>query len=64
MQGQSDKILNPIRSARIKTQKSFRFRYGKVEIRAKMPRGDWLWPAVWMMPLNKYDFEQILISTK
>lgn len=52
MQGQYNKILNPIRSARIKTDNSFRFRYGRVEIRAKMPRGDWLWPAVWMMPLH------------
>ena len=24
--------------------------YGKVEIKAKMPLGDWLWPAAWMLP--------------
>ncbi len=24
--------------------------YGRVEVRARMPTGDWLWPAVWMMP--------------
>ena len=29
--------------------------YGKVEVRAKLPRGDWLWPAIWMLPKdNKY----------
>ncbi|KAK9344266.1 concanavalin A-like lectin/glucanase domain-containing protein [Lipomyces starkeyi] len=25
-------------------------RYGKVEVRAKLPQGDWLWPAIWMLP--------------
>lgn len=24
--------------------------YGRVEIRAKLPTGDWLWPAMWLMP--------------
>lgn len=36
-------IINPIQSARIRTLKSFSFVYGTVEVRAKMPRGDWLW---------------------
>ncbi|KAJ7709250.1 glycoside hydrolase family 16 protein [Mycena olivaceomarginata] len=27
-------------------------RYGKVEVRAKMPKGDWLWPAIWLLPVN------------
>jgi len=27
-------------------------RYGRVEIRAKMPTGDWIWPALWMLPVN------------
>jgi beta-glucanase (GH16 family) len=22
-------------------------KYGKVEVVAKMPKGDWLWPAIW-----------------
>ncbi|KAJ8732109.1 hypothetical protein PYW08_014839 [Mythimna loreyi] len=42
--------LNPIKSARIRTVNSFSFRYGRVEVRAKMPAGDWLWPAIWLMP--------------
>ena len=25
-------------------------KYGRVEVVAKMPQGDWLWPAIWMMP--------------
>ncbi|XP_064620833.1 beta-1,3-glucan-binding protein-like [Lineus longissimus] len=43
-------ILNPIQSARIRSIGSFSFRYGKVEIEAKMPTGDWIWPAIWLLP--------------
>jgi beta-glucanase (GH16 family) len=28
------------------------FLYGRIEIKAKIPRGDWLWPAMWMLPIN------------
>jgi beta-glucanase (GH16 family) len=38
-------IINPIQSARIVTSNSFSFTYGTVEVRAKMPRGDWIWPG-------------------
>jgi hypothetical protein len=38
-------VLNPITSARIRTVESFSFCYGKVEVRAKLPTGDWLWPG-------------------
>jgi beta-glucanase (GH16 family) len=48
--GSYDNIINPIRSARVSTWESFAFKYGTVEIRAKMPAGDWLWPALWLMP--------------
>ena len=24
--------------------------YGRVEVEAKLPRGDWLWPAIWLLP--------------
>ena len=43
-------IINPIQSARIRTAKSFGFKYGRVEVRAKLPKGDWIWPAIWMLP--------------
>lgn len=49
-QGTRDNIINPIRSARVDSLNSFAFKYGTLEIRAKMPVGDWLWPALWMMP--------------
>ncbi|XP_047476670.1 beta-1,3-glucan-binding protein-like [Penaeus chinensis] len=50
--GSSADIINPIVSARLRTLSSFAFRYGRIEIRAKMPRGDWLWPAIWMLSRN------------
>ncbi|KAF4569997.1 Concanavalin A-like lectin/glucanase domain superfamily protein [Pleurotus pulmonarius] len=46
-------ILPPVRSARLTTQLSRNIQFGRVEIRARMPRGDWLWPALWMMPVNE-----------
>lgn len=41
-------FINPIMSGRIHTRQSWK--YGRVEVLAKMPRGDWIWPAIWMMP--------------
>lgn len=49
-EGTTSHPLNPVRSARIRTMDSFHFKYGKVEVSAKMPAGDWLWPAIWFMP--------------
>lgn len=37
-------------SARIRTAGKFSRTYGKFEIRAKMPVGKGLWPAIWMLP--------------
>lgn len=38
-------IINPVRSARLNTKDSFSFKYGRVEVIAKAPLGDWLWPG-------------------
>ncbi|KAK4233070.1 concanavalin A-like lectin/glucanase domain-containing protein [Achaetomium macrosporum] len=46
----SDTIINPVRSARLVTRGKQTLRYGKIEVVAKLPKGDWLWPAIWMMP--------------
>jgi beta-glucanase (GH16 family) len=53
--GAGGNILNPIQSASIRTTESFSFQYGRVEIRAKLPKGDWIWPAMWLLPrYNSY----------
>jgi hypothetical protein len=48
--GAGNNIINPIASARLRTVDTFSFLYGKVEVRAKQPAGDWIWPAIWMLP--------------
>jgi beta-glucanase (GH16 family) len=35
-------------SARLNSKKAWT--YGKFEVRAKLPKGKLLWPAIWMMP--------------
>ncbi len=39
-------------SARLKTQDKFDFTYGKVVVRAKLPKGVGTWPAIWMLGSN------------
>lgn len=39
-------------SARIRTQGKRDFRYGRFEARMKMPAGQGMWPAFWMLPTN------------
>jgi len=51
--GNPTNILNPVQSARIRSSRGFNFKYGKVEVRARMPKGDWLWPAIWMLPTHE-----------
>lgn len=46
----SGAIINPVRSARINTSGRKNITYGRVEVVAKAPAGQWLWPAIWMMP--------------
>ena len=45
--------VNPIMSARVRTAETFSFKYGRVEIKAKMPKGDWIWPALWFLPVQE-----------
>jgi hypothetical protein len=42
--------IPPVMSARLRTFQKFSFTFGRVVVRAKMPVGDWLWPAIWMLP--------------
>jgi hypothetical protein len=43
-------VIPPVMSARLSTKQSRSIRFGRVEITAKLPRGDWIWPALWMLP--------------
>ncbi|KOS21087.1 Beta-1 [Escovopsis weberi] len=45
-------IVPPTKSGRINTLKGAKLRYGRVEVTAKLPQGDWLWPAIWLLPVN------------
>lgn len=42
----------PYTSARVTTEGKGDFKYGRFEIRAKMPTGQGSWPAIWMMPTD------------
>ena len=42
-------------SARLNTRHKADWQYGRFEVRAKMPKGWGLWPAIWMLPTdNQY----------
>lgn len=43
-------IINPVRSARLTTRGKKTIKYGRVEVVAKLPAGQWLWPAIWYVP--------------
>ncbi|MFT5758840.1 MAG: beta-glucanase (GH16 family) [Alteromonadaceae bacterium] len=42
----------PYSSARLRTKNSGDWRYGRFEIRAKLPKGQGTWPAIWMLPTD------------
>ena len=46
----SKTIVNPVRSVRLVMRGKQTLRYTKFKVMAKLLRGDWLWPAIWMMP--------------
>lgn len=37
-------------SGRINTKATAAWKYGRFDVRARLPEGIYLWPAVWMMP--------------
>ncbi|WP_460578137.1 glycoside hydrolase family 16 protein [Hymenobacter coalescens] len=39
-------------SARIVTKDKMNYGYGRLDIRAKLPKGQGIWPAIWMLGIN------------
>ncbi|HKT37087.1 MAG TPA: family 16 glycosylhydrolase [Ktedonobacterales bacterium] len=39
-------------SGALTTQGKYSFLYGRVDIRARVPKGDGLWPAIWTLPVR------------
>ena len=40
----------PFTSARLVTRGKAAWKYGRIEVRAKLPQGQGTWPAIWMLP--------------
>ncbi|XP_017008379.2 gram-negative bacteria-binding protein 2 [Drosophila takahashii] len=47
-------IKPPVFSAQIHTRNSFSFKFGKIVVRAKLPKGDWLFPYLMLQPVSTY----------
>ena len=43
----------PFLSGMLSSARGFSFTYGYVEIRARMPKGAGLWPALWLLPITQ-----------
>ena len=54
---ESEKRELPFTSSRIRSKGKGEWRYGRFEIRAKLPEGQGTWPAIWMLPTESpYDW--------
>ncbi|MCO7190483.1 MULTISPECIES: glycoside hydrolase family 16 protein [unclassified Pseudoalteromonas] len=51
--GAADNAEKPYTSARLITRHKADFKYGRFEIRAKLPSGQGSWPAFWMLPTDE-----------
>ncbi|KAI4480949.1 hypothetical protein M0804_010046 [Polistes exclamans] len=51
-------VLPPILSGRLNTNNSFTFQYGRIEVRAKLPAGDWIYPIISLEVANKNNQEE------
>ncbi|XP_058462954.1 beta-1,3-glucan-binding protein-like [Malaya genurostris] len=47
-------MIPPTLSSQISTYHSFKFLYGKILIRAKLPKGDWIFPQLYLRPSNEF----------
>lgn len=39
-------------SGRVRTKNRGDWKYGRIEVRAKLPKGAGIWPAIWMLPTD------------
>ena len=46
--GKTEKRTLPYTSARLRTKGKGDWKYGRIEVRAKLPAGQGIWPAIWM----------------
>lgn len=44
------KASKPFSSAKLTTRGKADWRYGRIEVRARLPEGQGTWPAIWMLP--------------
>jgi beta-glucanase (GH16 family) len=48
----TDGKTQPYSSARLRSMYRGEWTYARIEIRAKLPSGEGIWPAIWMLPTN------------
>uniref|UniRef100_A0A182MYU8 Uncharacterized protein n=1 Tax=Anopheles dirus TaxID=7168 RepID=A0A182MYU8_9DIPT len=47
-------MIPPVLTAQITTVNSFRFTYGRVLIKAKLPQGNWIFPQLYLIPATDF----------
>ncbi|XP_013113076.1 gram-negative bacteria-binding protein 2 [Stomoxys calcitrans] len=52
----------PVNSSQIHTRETFRFKYARIEIKAKLPKGDWLLPYIMIQNNAPFDRKQMRIA--
>ena len=50
--GSKEKRTLPYTSARMRTKNKGDWTFGRIDVRAKLPAGQGLWPAIWMLPTD------------
>ena len=45
--------VQPFSSAKLSTKGKHAWKYGRFEVRAKLPEGQGTWPAIWMLPADE-----------
>jgi beta-glucanase (GH16 family) len=48
--GEVAQVTRPFSSARLTTRGKAAWRFGRIEVRARLPQGQGTWPAIWMLP--------------